>query len=287
MAILPTLALKEYHENYPDLPSPSVLSAALKSPAHLAYYLQTPRKPTDEYNFGSLIHEFIENNFVFPDKLYTEEAEVYKRATGDAQAGDPKLDDDGDPKFTYVCTVDPERTLTASNSKKAKAVMKGLSECDEVKAYLAEGKVVVEQSMTGEINGVKVKCRPDILIEFKDKIVLLEIKTTRHGLVDLMGFSRDFFDMNYDMQCCFEAEITQQNYPDKPVEVLVLAVSSDMPAGAAIVDMPDTLVEIGKAKIIDALAVWATKPTKTFYFTKGTLGISYMATEYRARKGIE
>lgn len=287
MAILPALTLKEYHENYPDLPSPSVLSAALKSPAHLAYYLQTPRKPTDEYNFGSLIHEFIENNFVFPDKLYTEEAEVYKRATGDAQAGDPKLDDDGDPKFTYVCTADPERTLTASHSKKAKAVMKGLSECDEVKAYLAAGKVIVEQSMTGEINGVKVKCRPDILIEFKDKIVLLEIKTTRHGLVDLMGFSRDFFDMNYDMQCCFEAEITQQNYPDKPVEVLVLAVSSDMPAGAAIVDMPDTLVEIGKAKIIDALAVWATKPTKTFYFTKGTLGVSYMATEYRARKGIE
>lgn len=287
MAILPVMTLNEYHEKYPQLPSPSVLSEALKSPAHLAYYLQKKRRPSDEYNLGTLIHEFIENNFVFPETMYHIENEVYQRATATAKAGDPKLDEDGDPKFAYVCDLDPERTLTAANSKKAVAIMRGLTTCDEVRELFSLGKVVIEQSMTGKINGVETKCRPDILIEMDDRVVLVEIKTTRHGLVDLTGFSRDFFDMNYDMQCYVETEITRQNYPGKEVETVVLAVSTDMPSGAAIVDMPEVMSVIGEQKALDALAVWTMKPTRTFYFNRGTVELSYKATDYRVKKGIE
>lgn len=286
MAILKPMTLEEYHNNI-KLPSPSVLSEALKSPAHLALYLQKKRKPTDEYNFGSLIHEFIENEFAFPDKLYKREDELYQRATGTAKAGDPKLDEDGDPKFTYSCIGAPERSLTAAYSKKAQETMRALTECKELQDIFELGKVVIEPSMTGTIHGQEVKCRPDILVFHEDGIALIEIKTTRHGLINMENFSRDFFDMNYDMQCYIESKITSQNYPDTPVQTFILAVSSDMPCGSAFIDIPNELFEIGREKAKDALAVWETHPTKTSYFTRGTMELSYKANDYRVRKGIE
>ena len=291
MAILPAITLEKYHNEY-NQPSPTMLSEALKSQHHLAYYLhhKGAMKPSDEYNFGTLIHEYIESNFEFP-KQYEEMPELYQRATGVFKAGDPKLDDDGDPKFTYICKTDPDKSLTPANSKKAKIVIAGLSQCEEARNMFSKGKLIVEQSMTGVIGGVECKCRPDILLEFKDKIVVVELKTTRHGLINMESFARDFFDFDYDMQCCFEAEITQQNYPEKHVEVVVLAVSSDMPSGAAIFEMPETLIKTGKDKIACALETWRAEqehPAKEFYFVgRREITPSFKALNYLVERGIE
>ena len=293
MAILPAITLEKYHSEYKNLPSPTVLAEALHSPYHLAYYVNhaDKMKPSDEYNFGTLIHEFIENKFVFPDAQYERVGEFYQRASGKAKAGDPKLDDDGDPKFTYECKANPDKSLTAAKSKLADIVIAGLSGCKEARDMFSKGKLIIEQSMTGKINGVECKCRPDIMLEFNNHICLVEIKTTKQCLIEMEGFARDFFDYNYDLQCCMEAEITQQNYPEKTVEIVVLAVSSDLPAGAAIFDMPETLVKTGKDKVERALAVWKQhqeKPAPEFYFVpRRQIEPSFRALNYTVERGIE
>ena len=286
MIITPKLTLEAYHEL--PMPSASVLSEAFRSIAHLNVYLENKKKKSAGYDLGTFVHEFIENKLELPPQ-YERVADYYVRATGKAVAGDPKLDENGNPIFHFDCTTDPTRSLTPKESVAATEVMAALQHWVGLRNIVNNEGVIFEQSMTGIVDGVEVKARPDIIVVSNNEVNVYEIKTTKADQTSADAFSRDAFAYNYDLQAYLEKEITQQNYPDKVVHIHFLAIGTEVPVGMVDYVVPTWFMETGARKTKTALAVWNMRDMskQTYYVKTDELSMSYAAANFMAQEGIE
>ena len=274
-------SIEKYHSNT-DIPSRSALVQALKSPAHLRKYLDGKTKKTDSMKLGSFIHDFIENGVQIPDCWATQQ-ELYQRTTNGRPAGSPKLDEDGNPLFSYVNQLNPDESLTPAKSALAVAMMDAIENDMFITRALQLPDIEIEPSFYCEIAGMKVKARPDIAYTDGDGH-LIEIKTV--SSLDESDIARDFFEFGYDIQLFLELELSGAE------SVTFYFVSAENPSGVArfTVGRDSPWYALGKER--------ATRGLERFYASKDTtqtsynradieIPISYKAANYMAEHGIE
>lgn len=274
------LSIDEYHGKK-EIPSRSTLVSALKSPAHLRAYLDGNTKKTDSMKLGSFIHEFIENVLQVPGS-WELKPELYQRATNGKPAGSPKLDDEGNPLFSYVNTYRPDDSLTPAKSALAVAMMKAIESDMFIVNAISLPELVVEPTFIGTVEGMQVKARPDLA--FEDSNTLIEIKTT--SSLDPDDIARDFFEHGYDIQAFLELELSGADL------VYFYFVSAEKPAGTArfVVGRDSVWYNLGKDRAIKALKLfYANKDTTQESYSKEeiTIPIPYKAAKYMAEAGIE
>ena len=273
-------SIEDYHAQK-EIPSRSALVFALKSPAHLRRYLDGKTKKTDNMKLGTFIHDFIENGIQIPH-FWSTQQELYQRATNGRPAGSPKLDEDGNPLFSYINQNNPDESLTPAKSVLAKSMMDAIENDTEfIQPSMALEDLVVEPVFIGEINGFKAKSRPDLA--FVNNDTLIEIKTT--SSLDPSDIAREFFEYGYDIQAYMELELSGAE------QVYFYFVSAETPSGTAwlYINKNSPWYKLGEHRTKEALKVfYANKDTTSTSYTHGEIEVplSYKAADFMAKNGV-
>lgn len=195
------------------------------------------KEPTDNLILGSLVHTLI----LEPNKLESEYLilpELNLR-TNDGKA--QKAEFEAEAKATNKALV------KAEIYNQAEAVAKSF--LNSPLAVMLRGEVKTEASFFGEIDGVKVKARPDLIIP--DKKLIIDFKTTStNGGGSPDGFAKMAANFQYYIQASLYLEIL--GYKD--FYFIVLETNEPFMAGCYKLDTE--ALEFGKSEIRRAIEIY-------------------------------
>ena len=235
--------------------SSSVLKKLLVSEAHLDYVFKHGWPKTDATILGDAIHAY----FLEPDRfVYHRETELYKRATGEFKAGDPKLDEEGNPIQILVHPDDPELKIKGEQLKKFDAMVSAMTDCKEAMLIIG-GKYNVEASFFGDYKGRKIKVRCDMM--YKDeqgRVWIVDLKTVG-GTKDKPSapehFGYNMFDLGYDLQAYMYTELIKEEIPEV-YGFKFICIDAKCPSGVKIYDIvpgESKWYELGGYRFRDAI----------------------------------
>lgn len=235
--------------------SSSVLKKLLVSEAHLDYVLKHGWTKTDATILGDAIHAY----FLEPERfVYNRETELYKRATGEFKAGDPKLDDDGNPIQILVHPEDPDMNIKGEQLKKFDAMVEAVRNCPEA-SWIIDHRYNVEQSFFGVYKGQKIKVRDDMM--YKDdqgRVWIVDLKTvggTKEKPSAPGNFCYNMFDLGYDLQSYMYTELIKQEIPEV-YGFKFICIDAKCPSGVKIYDIvpgESKWYELGGYRFRDAM----------------------------------
>ena len=195
------------------------------------------KEPTDNLILGSVIHTLI----LEPQKLESEYIimpELNLRTNADKAV---KAEFEAEAKAT-------NKTLVKSEIfNQAEAVSKSFLN-SSLSSFL-KGEVKAEASFFGEIDGVKVKARPDLILPKQQ--IIIDFKTTSQvggGSAD--GFAKMAANFSYYIQAALYLEIT--NY--KQFYFIVLETAEPFMVGCYKLD--SEALEFGKSEIRRAIEIY-------------------------------
>ena len=195
------------------------------------------KEPTDNLILGSVIHTLI----LEPQKLESEYIimpELNLRTNADKAI---KAELEAEAKATNKTLV------KAEIYNQAEAVAKSF--LNSPLSSLLRGKVKAEASFFGKIDGVKVKARPDLIIE--DKKLIIDFKTTStNGGGSADGFAKMAANFSYYIQAALYLEITQY----KDFYFIVLETQEPFMVGCYKLD--SEALEFGKSEIHRAIEIY-------------------------------
>ena len=194
------------------------------------------KEPTDNLILGSVIHTLI----LEPQKLddeYIKMPELNLRTNADKAV---KAELEAEAKAT-------NKTLVKSEIfNQAQAVTEAFNKT-ELRKLLKKGEA--EASFFGEIEGVKVKARPDFLIP--DQKILIDFKTTSTlGGASADGFAKMVANFSYYIQASLYLEITEY----KQFYFIVLETTEPYMVGCYKLD--SEALEFGKSEIRRAIEIY-------------------------------
>lgn len=235
--------------------SSSVLKKILISDAHLDYVLKNGWQKTDATILGDAIHSY----FLEPNRFaYTRETECYKRATGDFKAGDPKLDENGNPLQKLTHSTDSALDIKGEQLKKFDAMVSAVEQCDEA-MELFNNKYNVEQSFFGSYKGTLIKVRCDMMYKDSDgRVWVVDIKTvggTKEKPSSPEKFAYNMFDLGYDLQAYMYTELIKEEIPDV-YGFKFVCIDAKCPSGVKIYDIipgQSKWYELGGYRFKDAI----------------------------------
>ena len=195
------------------------------------------KEPTDNLILGSVIHTLI----LEPQKLESEYIimpELNLRTNADKAI---KAELEVEAKATNKTLV------KAEIFNQAEAVAKSFLN-SSLSSFL-KGEVKAETSFFGEIDGVKVKARPDLIIP--DQKIIIDFKTTSQvggGSAD--GFAKMAANFSYYIQAALYLEITEY----KQFYFIVLETAEPFMVGCYKLD--SEALEFGKSEIRRAIEIY-------------------------------
>ena len=195
------------------------------------------KEPTDNLILGSVIHTLI----LEPQKLESEYIimpELNLRTNADKAV---KAELEAEAKAT-------NKTLVKSEIfNQAEAVAKSFLE-SSLSSFL-RGEVKAEASFFGEIDGVKVKARPDLILP-KEKIIIDFKTTSTNGGGSADGFAKMAANFSYYIQASLYLEITKY----KQFYFIVLETAEPFMVGCYKLD--SEALEFGKSEIRRAIEIY-------------------------------
>ncbi|WP_052137678.1 PD-(D/E)XK nuclease-like domain-containing protein [Campylobacter sputorum] len=228
---------KEYHARL-EL-SKSDLDLLAKSPYHFKHKNELRQEPTKALILGSAVHKLVLENDDF-DSEFIIEPSVDKRTK------------DGRAKYKeFLDNCNDRQIITEIDYLQAKEMSDSILYAKETAIFLKDGKA--EQSYFGEINGVKVRCRPDF---YNEKLgVIVDLKTTSDA--SKTGFMKSVANFNYHIQHAFYTDILRQN--GKIVNhFMFLVVENKNPYLMGFYELDDIAVNFGREqynKLLDLYKV--------------------------------
>jgi hypothetical protein len=120
---------------------------------------------------------------------------------------------------------------------------------ENFKIWLDNG--VAEQSFFGKIDGVEVKCRPDLLVKTKAGYIVIDLKTMG-GEATPEEFAKKSGNYNYFLQEALYREVLRQN-GIKVIKFLFAGVSKLEWSGAGYFEHDLTALDLGKDLLQKAL----------------------------------
>lgn len=195
------------------------------------------KEPTDNLILGSVIHTLI----LEPQKLDSEYIIMPELNLRTNQGKEQKAELEAEAKATNKTLV------KAEIYNQAEAVSKSF--LNSPLSSLLRGEVKAEASFFGEIDGVKVKARPDLIIE--NKKLIIDFKTTstiNGGSAD--GFAKMAANFAYYIQAALYLEITAY----KDFYFIVLETAEPFMVGCYKLD--SEALKFGKSEIRRAIEIY-------------------------------
>ncbi|AQW85581.1 putative exonuclease VIII [Campylobacter pinnipediorum subsp. caledonicus] len=224
----------EYHAR-PEI-SKSDLDLLAKSPYHFKNKDKF-RTETKSLLLGSLVHKLV----LEPNDLYNEfaiEPDCDKRTKAGKEIYQEFLEENQDKSIVEVSVFD-----------EAKQIADSVLYMRESGLFLKDG--LAEQSYFAEIEGVKVKCRPDF---YNEKLgIAIDLKTTSDA--SALGFAKSVANFNYHIQASFYSDILRAN--GKEVNnFLFIAVETKAPYMVGFYELDEVALQKGREDYLKLLELY-------------------------------
>ena len=128
--------------------------------------------------------------------------------------------------------------------------------------FLKDGKA--EQSYFSEIDGIKVKCRPDFYNE--NLGLIIDLKTTSDASPN--GFMKSIANFNYHIQTAFYSDILR-SLGKKVNSFLFIAVETKEPYLVGFYELDEVAIDKGREKYKELLNLWKWCVENNNYFQYG------------------
>ena len=199
---------------------------------------------------GSAVHKlFLERNDFINE--FAIEPNIDKR-TKDGKAEFERFQNENQGKII----------IKADEFEKADLIAKSVLEMKATANFLKDGKA--EQSYFSEIDGVKVKCRPDFYNE--NLGLIIDLKTTSDGSPN--GFMKSIANFNYHIQTAFYSDI-MRSLGKKVNNFLFIAVETKEPYLVGFYELDLAAIEKGREKYKELLNLWKWCVENNNYFQYG------------------
>jgi hypothetical protein len=132
--------------------------------------------------------------------------------------------------------------ITTEDYQEVLVLKEKLMHLENFKIWLDNG--VAEQSYFGNIDGVEVKCRPDLLVKTKAGYIVIDLKTMG-GEATPEEFAKKSGNYNYFLQEALYREVLRQN-GIKVIKFLFAGVSKLDWSGAGYFEHDHTALDLGK-----------------------------------------
>ena len=170
---------------------------------------------------------------------------------------------DGKAEFEKFVSENQSKTiLKADIFETAKQISDSVLHAKSTAKFLKDGKA--EQSYFSEIDGVKVKCRPDFYNE--NLGLIIDLKTTSDGSPN--GFMKSIANFNYHIQTAFYSDILR-SLGKKVNNFLFIAVETKEPYLVGFYELDLAAVEKGREKYKELLSLWKWCVENNNYFQYG------------------
>jgi exodeoxyribonuclease VIII len=215
---------QDYH-NKTEYLSKSLLDLIHKSPAHFQAYITGEKQPqTPAMIFGSLVHSLVfnEDNFVIMpnvDRRTKEGKAIYEHFLSESTGKE--------------LIVNQDQFYTAMKIKAA------VMNHPKAAALLRQG--IAEKAVFSEINGVKVKIKPDFYnTEFN---LIVDLKTTQCAAND--EFSKSVANYRYHVQAAFYTDVLKSTGA-KVDGFMFIAVDKESPYNVEVYQLDNDAIERGR-----------------------------------------
>lgn len=170
---------------------------------------------------------------------------------------------DGKAEFNEFFAKNSHKIIIkADEFEKANLIANSVIEMKATAKFLKDGKA--EQSYFGEIDGVKVKCRPDF---YNEKLgLIVDLKTTSDGSPN--GFMKSIANFNYHIQTAFYSDI-MRSLGKKVNKFLFIAVETKEPYLVGFYELDEAAIEKGREKYKELLSLWKWCIENNNYFQYG------------------
>ena len=221
--------------------SNSDISMILQSPALLEWAKNTPSVGSEAVDLGTHLHCAVLEPDVFAK-------DYVKMPDFDARTSSGKLQ-------TEAFKNNMDRKIILDH----KTYQQVITMRDSILAHPVANKLLTsngksEVSIFGELQGLKVKCRPDRIVDpasFGDQHVLIDVKKT----ADIDKFIYSVRDFGYHRQHAFYSDVYFQLTGHRPRFVFVV-VGEKRSIGrhpVRVWELPDEVVEIGRTQYLGGL----------------------------------
>jgi len=238
---------QQYHADTTHI-SASGLKLFIKCPAlYYAAYLDPNRQPqesTAAMDLGTAFHCAI----LEPDE--------YKDRFSVLPKGFKKVGKDN--VALYDAIIDAGLMPITASDHEGVMAMADAMRANKMTSYLLNIPYTVEQSIFAEVNGVKCKCRPDLLIMpdtdplYPDGLIV-DMKSAKDASPD--GFGKQAWDLGYHIQSAFYRHVFHAKHGRLPRFVFG-AVESKYPHLTKYHEDPDDLAEYAAEIVTEALMLY-------------------------------
>lgn len=179
---------------------------------------------------------------------------------------EPNLDKrtkDGKAEYNEFLAKNSHKIIIKSDEfEKADLIANSVLEMKATANFLKDGKA--EQSYFSEIDGVKVKCRPDFYNE--NLGLIIDLKTTSDASPN--GFMKSIANFNYHIQTAFYSDILR-SLGKKVNKFLFIAVETKEPYLVGFYELDEAAIEKGREKYKELLNLWKWCVENDCYFQYG------------------
>jgi len=215
----------------------------LRSPFHYKKLLERKETPSKSMIIGSAFHSllleketFAKNYFAFtkpePDKTMSSK--------------------DNKEAFKDLEMLNPDKIILMEDD--ANVILNMAEEVNKVKGArdLLKLKGEVENSIYLEVDGIKIKIRPD---KYCKDGILIDVKTTKNAHPD--AFRRDCLTYHYDLQLAFYADMLQEVTGVEFKDVFIIAVENNYPYACQVYGCSEIgFIDIGRTRYRKAMEIY-------------------------------
>ena len=223
----------EYHSKKEYL-SASSIKTILQNPYE---FLHPIRKESKAFSVGSATHSLILEPHKFNDE-FAVAPDVNKRT---------KV---GKEEFALFEKENADKCVLSKDEHfLSKSMSEAVLSTNEAKNILRNG--IAECSFFSEIDGVKVKCRPDYYRE--DLGIVIDVKTVQDASPD--AFIKDVANFGYYIQAQFYMDVLESlGYPAK--KFLFIAVQKKEPYMVGMYELDSTSLDFGREEYLRAFDIY-------------------------------
>lgn len=227
---------EEYHAR-PEISNSGLNTIVDESPAHFVYNRANPPQSTPAMITGTLVHtailepeRFLDTHVAMPecDRRTKAGKEFYEQFLIENHGKIAMKNDDYHRVFGMIGSV--------MAHPKAKAILQ---------------KNFNELSFFGELEGVKARCRPDILREGR---LIADLKTTDDA--SFRGFQKSFANFKYYRQAAFYSDLVSQVTGEKYDTFTIIAVEKHPPYAVQVFAIDEASMDKGREEYQRGLAVY-------------------------------
>ena len=233
-----SISNKEYRQR--EGISSSELKKLMKSPAHLKHYQENPQEDTPSLLFGRAAHKFVLETYDFYNEFAV--APICDRRTKEGKEIWNKFIVDSEGK-DVITQEQFEQIDAMRNSAYATPFVAKLLSGDKELSFWGKD----------EDTGLVIKCRPDAIVEFNGRNILIDYKTCTDA--ENTKFYRDSIKFGYDLQLAYYREILKQN-TGLDYDVVIIAQEKSAPYVTNVFQLSENYLENGRNLYKEMLKVY-------------------------------